>query len=50
MKLDPVIQTEVSQKEKNKYILMHIYEMQTNVSDEPVCRAGMEGRPVDTMG
>ena len=25
MKLEPIIQSEVSQKEKNKYILMHIY-------------------------
>ena len=25
MNLQPVIQSEVSQKEKNKYILMHIY-------------------------
>ena len=27
MNLEPVIQNEVSQKEKNKYILMHIYEI-----------------------
>ena len=27
MNLEPVIQSEVSQKEKNKYILMHIYEI-----------------------
>ena len=25
MKLEPIIHSEVSQKEKNKYILMHIY-------------------------
>ena len=27
MNLEPIIQSEVSQKEKDKYILMHIYEM-----------------------
>ena len=27
MNLDPIIQSEVSQKEKNKYILTHIYEI-----------------------
>ena len=31
----------ISQKEKNKYrILMHIYGIQKNVTDEPICRAG----------
>ena len=35
--------SEVSQKEKNKYhILTHIYEVQKNVTDEPICRAGIE--------
>ena len=38
-----VIQSEVSQKEKNKYhILIHIYGIQKNGSDEPICRAGIE--------
>ena len=27
MNLEPIIQSEVSQKEKNKHILMHIYEI-----------------------
>ena len=27
MNLEPIIQSEVSQKEKDKYILMHIYEI-----------------------
>ena len=45
MNLEPVIQSEVSQKEKDKYhILMHIYRIQKNGTDtdEPICRAGIE--------
>ena len=43
MKLAPVIQSEVSQKEKNKYrILTHVYGIWKNGTDEPICRAGME--------
>ena len=35
MNLEPIIQTEVSQKEKNKYrILMHIYGIQKNGTEE----------------
>ena len=41
--LETVIQSEVSQKEKNKYrILMHICGIQKNGTDEPICRAGIE--------
>ena len=41
--LESVIQSEVSQKEKNKYcILMHIYRIQKNDTDEPICRAEIE--------
>ena len=43
MNPEPVIQSEVSQKEKNKYhILTHIYEPRKMVIDEPVFRAGTE--------
>ena len=36
MKLEPIIQSEVSQKEKNKYcVLMHIYGIQKNGTDDP---------------
>ena len=38
----PVIQSEASQKEKNKYILMHMYGIQKNSTGERMCRAGME--------
>ena len=35
--------SEVSQKEKNKYrILMHIWGIQKNGADEPVCKAEIE--------
>ena len=51
MNLKPVIQSEVSQK--NKYcILTHIYGIQKKDTDEPICRAGLdadvENRLVDT--
>ena len=43
MDLEPVIQSEVSQKEENKYsILTHIYRICKNDIDEPICREGME--------
>ena len=43
MNLEPIIQSEVSQKEKDKYCtLMHIYRIWKNGTDEPICRAGIE--------
>ena len=43
MDCDSVIQSEVSQKEKNKYhILMHTYGIQKNGTDESICRAEIE--------
>ena len=42
MNLEPVIQSKVSQKEENKYILMHIYGIWKNGIDEPICRARIE--------
>ena len=43
MNLEPIIQTEVSQKEKDKYhILMHIYGIQKNGTEEFICPAAME--------
>ena len=43
MKLKPIIQSKVSQKEKNKYrILTHIYGIEKDGIDEPICREGME--------
>ena len=43
MDLESVIQSEVSQKEKNKYcILTHICGIQKNDTDNPIFRAGIE--------
>ena len=43
MDLETVIQSELSQKEKNKYrILTHICGTQINGTDEPICRAEIE--------
>ena len=43
MDLETVIQSEVSQKEKNKYrILTHICGTQKNGTAEPVCQAEIE--------
>ena len=43
MNLEPIIQSELSQKEKNKYyILMHICGIQKGGTDEIICRAAME--------
>ena len=41
--LEAVIQSELSQKEKNKYhILMHMYGIQKNGIDESICKAEIE--------
>ena len=38
MKLEPIIHSEVSQKEKHQYsILTHIYGIQKDGKDNPVC-------------
>ena len=38
MKLEPIIQSEVSQKEKHQYsILMHIYGIYNDDIDDPIC-------------
>ena len=43
MKLEPVIQSEVSQKEKHQYsILMHIYGIQKYDNDDPICEKTKE--------
>ena len=42
MNLEPVIQSEVSQKEKNNYcILKHVFGIQKDGTDDPICRAAM---------
>ena len=43
MKLEPIIQSEVSQKEKHQYrILTHIYGIQKDDNDDPVCQTAKE--------
>ena len=42
MKLEPIIQSEVSQKEKQYSILMHIYGIQKGGNDDPVCETAKE--------
>ena len=43
MNLEPIVQSEVSQKEKDKYcILTHIYGIQKKGSEEFIYRAAME--------
>ena len=43
MNLEPIIQSEVSQKEKDIYrILTHIYRIQKNGTEEFIYRAAME--------
>ena len=43
MNLEPIIQSEVNQKEKNKYyILTHIYGTQKDGTDKSICRAAVD--------
>ena len=43
MNLEPIIQSDVNQKKKDKYILMHIYGIyKKNGSEEFIYRAAME--------
>ena len=51
MNLEPIIQSEVSQKEKDKYhILMHIYGIQKIGTEEFTYRAAMEKQREQTYG
>ena len=43
MKLEPIIQSEVSQKEKHQYsILMHIYRIQKDDNNDSICETAEE--------
>ena len=43
IKLKPIIQSEVSKKEKHLYsILMHIYVIYKNGNDNPICKTQKE--------
>ena len=50
MKLEHIIQSEVSQKEKHQYsILMHIYGIQKDGNDNPVCETEKETQMYRTV-
>ena len=50
MKLEPIIQSKVSQKEKHQYsILMHIYGIQKDDNDKPVCETAKETQMYRTV-
>ena len=43
MKLEPIIQSEVSQKDKYQYsILTHIYGIQKDGNNDPICKTEKE--------
>ena len=43
MKLEPIIQSEVSQKERYQYsILTHIYGIYKDGNDDPICETAKE--------
>ena len=43
MKLESIIQSEVSQKEKHKYnILMHVYGIEKDGNDDTICKTAKE--------
>ena len=43
MNLEPITQSEVNKKEKDKFhILTYIYEIYKDGAEEPICRAAME--------
>ena len=51
MKLDPIIQSEVSQKEKHEYsILTRIYRIEKDGNDDPICETAKENRLLDSVG
>ena len=50
MKLEPIIQSEVSQKEKHQYsILTHIYGIQKDGNDNPVRETAKETQMYRTL-
>ena len=50
MKLEPIIQSEVSQNEKHQYsILTHIYGILKDGNDDPVCKTAKERQMYRTV-
>ena len=55
MKLEPIIQSEVSQKDKDQYsTLTHIYGIQKDGNDNPICKTERDSdvqiRLLDSVG
>ena len=55
MKLEPIIESEVSQKDKYQYsTLTHIYGIQKDVNDNPICKSerdtDVQNRLLDSVG
>ena len=54
MKLEPIIQNEVSQKDKDQCsVLTHIYGIEKDRNDNPICKTGKEtqmNRILDSVG
>ena len=55
MKLEPITQSEVNQKEKHQYsILTHLYGIQKDGNDDPICETVKETdikyRLLDSVG
>ena len=42
IKLEPIIQSEVSQKDKHQYILTHIYGIEKDGNDNLICKTEKE--------
>ena len=50
MKLEPIIQSEVSQKNKDQYsILMHIYGILKDGNNNPICKTEKETQKYRTV-
>ena len=50
MQLEPIIHSEVSQKEKHQYsILMHIYGIQKDGDDDPICKTAKKTQTYRTV-
>ena len=50
VKLEPIIQSEVSQKEKHQYsTLMHIYGIYKHGNDNPICETAKETQMFRTV-
>ena len=47
IKLEPIIQSEVSQKDKHQYILTHIYGIEKDGNDNTICKTEKETQIIE---